>query len=95
MNKHEQTRASLQADVSRLRERFQSYDGGDRPMSPPAALMQELFDAEAALAAHRPCAPCGGTGRVPCDRDGNECQSRDCRLCSSCRGTGSAATVLP
>ena len=37
----------LQGLVYRLRERFRSYDGGDRPMSPPARRIQELCDAEA------------------------------------------------
>lgn len=36
--------------VSQLNQRFTSYDGGDRPMSPPVSLMRELAAAEADLA---------------------------------------------
>lgn len=36
--------------VSRLNQRFTSYDGGDRPMSPPVSLIRELAAAEADLA---------------------------------------------
>ena len=32
--------------VSDLRARVESYDGGDRPMSPPVALLRELYAAE-------------------------------------------------
>lgn len=42
-----------EAEVFRLRARFESYGGGDRPMSPPAALMSELFEAEERLRALR------------------------------------------
>lgn len=43
----------LQARVDKLNEKFRSYDGGDRPMSPPAKLMRELFDAEKELSEAR------------------------------------------
>lgn len=38
--------ASARARVSELRERFESYSGGDRPQSPPASLLRDLFAAE-------------------------------------------------
>lgn len=40
---------ALQRLVNDLDERFMSYAGGDRPMSPPAELQRELFAAETAL----------------------------------------------
>ncbi len=43
------TKSELRVHVSALRERFASYDGGDRPMSPPASLIRELAEAEAKL----------------------------------------------
>jgi hypothetical protein len=43
-------RKALRARVYVLRAKFNSYNVGDRPMSPPARLIRELFDAEAALA---------------------------------------------
>lgn len=46
------TRAELQAEVDRLSERFESYGGGDRPSSPPAQLLRDLFDAREALRQH-------------------------------------------
>ncbi len=39
----------LRIHVSALRKRFQSYDGGDRPPSPPVSLIRALAEAEAEL----------------------------------------------
>jgi hypothetical protein len=47
-------RTELQERVDGLRRRFQSYDGGDRPMSPPVSLIRELNAAEAELVAMPP-----------------------------------------
>lgn len=44
---------TTQERVDRLRAKVESYDGGDRPMSPPVALLQELADAEAVLRRER------------------------------------------
>ncbi len=41
--------ADAQKRVDELRRRFASYDGGDRPMSPPVALIRELQEAETEL----------------------------------------------
>ena len=48
--------AALQRLVNDLDERFMSYAGGDRPMSPPAELQRELFAAETALSNARQAA---------------------------------------
>jgi hypothetical protein len=44
--KREAERRQLQERIDELRKRFASYDGGDRPMSPPVRLIRELCDAE-------------------------------------------------
>ena len=42
-------RAELIERRDELRRKFESYDGGDRPMSPPVSLMRELAKVEAEL----------------------------------------------
>lgn len=51
--------AELRERVAELRRRFESYAGGDRPMSPPVRLIRELASAEAELstATDRPIEP--------------------------------------
>jgi hypothetical protein len=51
-----ETIEELRRRVGELRTRVQAYDGGDRPMSPPVRLLQELWDAEDALRAAREAA---------------------------------------
>jgi hypothetical protein len=45
--------ARLTSLVHELRERFESYAGGDRPMSPPVSLQRELRETEQRLSAAR------------------------------------------
>ena len=46
MNAREADIEQARQRVSDLRARVESYDGGDRPMSPPVALLRELRAAE-------------------------------------------------
>lgn len=41
--------SELRERVYELRRKFESYSGGDRPMSPPVKLIRELAEAEVAL----------------------------------------------
>ncbi len=49
--------AALCARRDRLRARFASYNGGDRPMSPPVALIRELAEVEAQIEAAKDATP--------------------------------------
>ena len=46
MNQHEQDIAEARRRVAELTARFEGYDVGDRPMSPPVSLFRELRVAE-------------------------------------------------
>ena len=46
MNLQETDIEQARQRVSDLSARVESYDGGDRPMSPPVALLRELYAAE-------------------------------------------------
>jgi hypothetical protein len=43
---HAQRLASVKARRDELDAKFRSYDGGDRPMSPPVSLIRDLARAE-------------------------------------------------
>ncbi len=55
--------AQLQSHRDELDARFRSYDGGDRPMSPPVKLIRELAMVEAELRAAKDAAEESTDGR--------------------------------